>query len=387
MTTHVFIVDHSTFKVHLEYLFAGTGGNNKFIDFNNQAESKLHHSTERTFISMMSDASRIRKHDNILFYLQQNRKQGIHEGTFYGVFKATNDNSFLDNNDDDIYLKDKLTKNLNFRTIIEPYKVYAKGVTEWEALDEIKGIKSPPQMLWSLIYRKLKGNRGNTMITLDESKRLHKLISDKNKGKIISHQNKILSFNKELQEIEYLDKKPNKYEGRQEKINILPRLQSKFHKGPAFEAHLQAYITNSLGLGINKSLDDTILQKQKMEWLGNEVSCGVGMQRIDIMVAVKDAEKNICIPIELKATTADMYNVYQIQRYVDWIEQYYINDKSNTIQPILITKELSNKNNNHYEELIKSFDNFNQHNENINKLKYVEYAFDNDDLIFNEIEY
>lgn len=25
-TTHVFIVDDKTFKVHLEYLFAGTGG-------------------------------------------------------------------------------------------------------------------------------------------------------------------------------------------------------------------------------------------------------------------------------------------------------------------------------------------------------------------------
>ncbi|MBE8182086.1 MAG: hypothetical protein HAW61_01015 [Candidatus Portiera sp.] len=62
----------------------------------------------------------------------------------------------------------------------------------------------------------------------------------------------------------------------------------------------QAYITNNLGLGINKSLDDVILQKQK---------------------------------------------------------------------------------------IIDSFEYFNQHNENINKLKYVEYAFDNDDLIFNEIEY
>lgn len=34
-TTHVFIVDTNTFKYHLEYLFAGTGAKDNFIDFNN----------------------------------------------------------------------------------------------------------------------------------------------------------------------------------------------------------------------------------------------------------------------------------------------------------------------------------------------------------------
>lgn len=33
-TTHVFIVDTTTFKIHLEYLFAGTGAGDKYIDFN-----------------------------------------------------------------------------------------------------------------------------------------------------------------------------------------------------------------------------------------------------------------------------------------------------------------------------------------------------------------
>ena len=69
---------------------------------------------------------------------------------------------------------------MTFRTLIEPAKVYAEGVTEWEALDEIKNIQSPNQMLWSLIYRKLKGNRGNTMITIYEAERLCQLIRDKN---------------------------------------------------------------------------------------------------------------------------------------------------------------------------------------------------------------
>lgn len=35
VTTHVFIVDSTTFKLHLEYLFAGTGAKDYVVDFNN----------------------------------------------------------------------------------------------------------------------------------------------------------------------------------------------------------------------------------------------------------------------------------------------------------------------------------------------------------------
>ena len=95
----------------------------------------------------------------------------------------------MDNNDSNQFLKQELIKSLTFRTLLEPYEVYAKGVTEWEALDEIKYIQSPNQMLWSLIYRKLKGNRGNTMITIYESERLFKLLRDKNNRKKLTEQN------------------------------------------------------------------------------------------------------------------------------------------------------------------------------------------------------
>ncbi|MEW6653232.1 MAG: DUF91 domain-containing protein, partial [Bacteroidota bacterium] len=40
-TTHVFIVDSTTFKVHLEYLFAGTGAGDKIVDFNNRSITAL----------------------------------------------------------------------------------------------------------------------------------------------------------------------------------------------------------------------------------------------------------------------------------------------------------------------------------------------------------
>lgn len=96
-TTHVFIVDTNTFKYHLEYLFAGTVAKDSYIDFNNKPTTKLNHTTENNLVGMIADAQRIRKGDFIIFYLQQNFTENVREGKFYGIFKAKEDFSFLDN--------------------------------------------------------------------------------------------------------------------------------------------------------------------------------------------------------------------------------------------------------------------------------------------------
>src|SRR3990167_4356049 len=273
MTTHVFIVDSTTFKLHLEYLFAGTGARDNKIDFNDNPDTSLHATTENMLIGMIADGSRIRRGDQIIFYLQQEFSKKIFEGKFFGIFKAKNDWSFLDNNDRQQYLKDELEKSLTLRTLIEPYKVYAEGVTEWEALDEIKNMTSPNQMLWSLIYRKLKGNRGNTMITIYESERLCQLIRDKNGRQILEAASGGLSFDQETQLIVLTNDSVNTYNGRKEDINLLPRLVAKYRADTSFETHLQAYIVRNIGKGLNQSLDNCILgENLEFEWLGNEVS-------------------------------------------------------------------------------------------------------------------
>jgi predicted RNA-binding protein len=282
-TTHVFIVDTTTFKYHLEYLFAGTGAKDNIIDFNNNPDTSLNHTTENNLVGMIADSQRVRKGDFVIFYLQQNYSVKVWEGKFYGIFKVKEDLSFLDNNDSNQFLKQELIKSLTFRTLLEPFEVYSKGVTEWEALDEIKYIQSPNQMLWSLIYRKLKGNRGNTMITIYESERLFKLLRDKNNRQILSGQK--FTFNVQTQEINQYNTTHN-YTGRKEKINILPRLIKKYKDNKAFETHLQAYIVQNIGRKTNISLDHSLLNGWTIEWLGNEVSCGVGMQRIDVMLSL-----------------------------------------------------------------------------------------------------
>ena len=387
MTTHVFIVDSTTFKIHLEYLFAGTGAKDNKVDFNNSPSTHLYAITENMLVNLISDGSRIRQGDQIIFYLQQNVSKKIFQGKFFGIFKAKYDWSFLDNNDDQQYLKGELQKSLTFRTFIEPCRVYAEGVTEWEALDDIKNINSPNQMLWSLIYRKLKGNRGNTMITIYEAERLTQLIRNKNNRTELNWKNKGLSFSPDMQKIVCLDKKRTYAGIRQEELNLLPRLIAKYRDGKKFEPHLQAYITKNINKKINASLDEAILNGAQIEWFGNEVSCGVGMQRIDIMASAIRNEQRILIAVELKAVEADRNNAIQIQRYVDWIEQYYIPNRPSDIQPVLVTKKIADKQSVAYRQLIDSFNGFNEKNQGrCDQLKFVEYVV-KDDLYFQVVHY
>ena len=386
MTTHVFIVDWRTFDLHLKYLFVGTGAGESKIDFNNCEGSRLHSTTERSLVGMIADAGRIRAGDQVVFYLQQNSAKNIYEGKFFGVFQAVADDAFLDNLDSGQYLSSELDKSLTFRTFIAPLDVYAEGVTEWEALDEIKNISSPCQMLWSLIYRKLKGNRGNTMITMYEAERLLCLIRNKNKRRNLSCAN-ALSFDQATQRIVCSNESQPEYTGRrQEPLNILPRLRQKHARRQAYEVHLQAYITQHLGKGTNESLDISVFGDGQVEWLGNEVSCGVGMQRIDVMISVKKENNRCVFPIELKCVEASMDNLRQLQRYIDWVKQYYIPNQPCDIQPVLLGKKIGDKRTR--ECLINCFNDFNEANNNeCRPLRYVEFTVREDGIVFQKIEY
>lgn len=440
-TAHVFIVDTNTFKYHLEYMFAGTGAGNSVIDFNNVSITNLHAQTENNLVGMIADLNRIKVGDNIIFYLQQDTNNNIEEGKFYGIFKVSNV-GFLDNliqsrlsnvncrrryniklknnenfvfksftNDRIIemtgffeqekilekitfqtdkrnieqiinnyfnsnqYLLKELQKSLTFRILIEPNDVYSDGITEWEALDEISNIQSPNQMLWSLIYRKLKGNRGNTMITIYEFEKLKQLIRNKNQRTTL--QGNGFTFNVQTQKIEPRQQ-TNQYIGTQTNIDILPRLINKYSRGLQFETHLQAYILQNLR-------NITLFQNEVFEWIGNEVSCGVGMQRIDIMLSVLRNDNKVCMPIELKSTEAYLEITKQVQRYIDWLKQYYLPNRPSDLEPIIISRQIQNKTTQNYLALVQEFNNFNAQN-NL-RLRYIEFNVVNSSINFQEVIY
>ena len=179
----------------------------------------------------------------------------------------------------------------------------------------------------------------------------------------------------------------HKYIGKKENINIIPRLINKYKRYLAFESHLQTYIVQIIGRGINKTLDSILLNGSTMEWLGNEVSCGVGMQRIDVMLSTTLNERRLVTPIELKAVEASERNVNQIQRYVDWLEQYYIPNRISDIQPVLIAKKTMDKTTHAFKVILDGFAAFNAINSRCLTLKYIEYELIDNDLRFISIYY
>lgn len=122
-TTHVLIVDDTTFKYHLEYLFIGTGSKENDYLLNN-AKVYEKSATERLLVSMLADFNRVKVGDYVIFYLKQ---KGDREGKFFGIFQVSSE-PFIDEKGK--YLFDKLKKKLTFRTLIKPFDVYSEGVTE-----------------------------------------------------------------------------------------------------------------------------------------------------------------------------------------------------------------------------------------------------------------
>lgn len=371
-TTHVFIVDTTTFNVHLKYMFAGTGAKELSADILLSKKESIN-KDERLLAGLAADAARIRSGDYILFYLQQNKQKGVEEGLLFGIFQAEG-RAFVDPTGK--ALKSKLSKKLPFRVFIRPYEVYAKGVSEWDLLDNIQGIKSPKEMIWSLIYRKLRGNRGNTMITLKESERVFTLLAQKNNDKQLK--GKYFCWDYDKQQISVDKKSKYPYNFKQVLLDVKPRLIAKYMNSKrAFENLLQTLIVGNVETVLKK-----VLQDQKIDWIGNEVACGVGMQRIDILIHSHNTNGDIFIyPIELKDEPIKIDIFKQIKRYIAWLRLYYQDNKKQKIVPVIIAAASKRKS-----TITKSdFEQFNLDNKNhCQNLRYI--TFDKM-LKFEEVDY
>ena len=375
MNTHIFIVNEQTFKIHLEHMFAGIGAKTKTSPFLcNASENDFNAIAERNLVSMIADISRIQIGDNIIFYLQSSKGK---QGQFFGIFKAKS-TAFFDENDADNYLKKELGKGLSYRILIgtSEYGVYSKGITEHEYLDSLEDKNHPYELCWSLIYRKLKGNRGCTMITNLEFKDLLNKLQKRNEKLSTSKCYTYDSINNKI-----IPSHENQtYSGRQNPISITDRLLYKINNKKAFESHLQAFILQNI-----KSLNLLKLPNQDF-WIGNEVSCGIGMQRIDILIIQEDSQKAYFKVIELKDEVPKPQIVdIQLDWYIKWLFDYIIPNYNKEIEitPCIIAAKTSDeKIITHIKEYI--FKNRNSHT-TIHSTEYLAFNISNGEIQFEKI--
>lgn len=364
---HVFIVNENTLKIHMNYLFAGTGAKDYNCDFLLNS-TKIHQTVERLLTGMIADISRIRVSDKVLFYLQATSQN---EGTFFGAFEVC-DKPFIAN---DNYLSDKLGKNLTFRVFLKPYKVFKYGITERECLDYLDGINHPYEMCWSLIYRKLKANRGCTMITDYEFDFIMKKLMKRNSNNTLN--SNYFSYDYKTNSL-IETSSSSKYEGQIDSLSVTNKLIEKINNKKAFEILLQSYILQNL-----ENIKD-LSQNKKITWIGNEVSCGVGMQSIDILFIQEDKDNiylNVC---ELKDENCYSSIYYQINKYIKWLKDYILPlySKNVIIKPLIICKD-SIKTINEFKIIYEKIKSDYINDSNVENIDLITFRLDDKKLIFN----
>jgi hypothetical protein len=276
-------------------------------------------------IGLFADMLRVKKGDFIFFYIEgwQNKK-----GRFFGVFKA------LDNDVHHITGKSALIPNLPVKLIyrkkIIPYKIYPQGILEWIALDRLPTYAK--EILWSLIYRKTKGKRGNTMLLPWEVERLLSMIEDVNDGKVLKFNN--LSFIHNTYEITKGKATYKHSMGNPVTVSLTNLKKS--------ETHFQAYILQNLKITNNTSMSNIF--GRKIAWIGNEVFAGSGMQKIDILTIEKlDETSYLYRIIELKhpkSFSSLNFASFQLEYYINWAREdiggHILGGKKLNIKPMLV---------------------------------------------------
>lgn len=364
MKTHVFVVNEKTFPIHLKYLFAGTG-----------AGEKDEH------ISLLCDIKRVRPNDFVVFYIEATKNQ---KGGFYGIFKISEQEPLVFHTSGKNGYQPELSKKLIYRTLLKPYEVYSEKVLEFEALDKLPTYATEIQ--WSLIYRKLKGQRGCTPLLPWEAQRLFDMIRNKNNGIYIASHNFDggFDFDFENQRILTNSNRINYELPRNFEYRTLDVIRKLFRKQRAYENHLQLYFVENIGTDSN--LKEIV--GENIIWFGNEIACGVGMQKIDILVINQINDKKFFRIIELKDEPVKPDIVEQIKYYVNWGSQdngkHLEGAFSWNIQPIIVAPEHNKR---RWNSLREAFLYYNDLKISL-PILYFEFVFDeNSSLIFHKVNY
>lgn len=328
---HLFIVNEDTLPIHLQYQFAGVTKENDC----SWSNVTVNGSTERAQASLYADICRVHKGDEILFYLETpNHDLGREGGRFLGIFEVTTPAPIYESGGG--YLKSLLKIPLIYRHLIKPKEIFAEGLTEWQAMDEMTDYLSIHEIPWTLIYRKMVGRRGCTPLLPHETAILKRALDLRNAGQRLSPSgigydpNRVSLINNGI-----ISNYQNN-NGVSEKIDDYLRhlINNTTRK---WEPHLQAYLMQEIGR--NHTLTQQLFPGVRITWIGNEIYAGAGKQSIDILVYTENDYNSFVHLIELKAITADSDAASQMNRYIKWLKAHIPNISVHQIIPTLIAPD------------------------------------------------
>jgi len=312
---HLFIVNEQTLPVGLKYGFAGTTGK-QVVDWGDA--HKLHGHRERAQASLYADICGVRKGGEVILYLEKpandTRREG---GRFFGIFQCASDAPFLE--PEGAYLAEDLGVRVHYRVLLEPLRVYGKGLTEWYMMDEMAQFRDIHDVPWTLIYRKLAGGRGCTPLLPHEAEMIRRMVDLKNAGQALPTGG--IAYCPESIRLRDGSETTTYDAGTAEGQDIRDRLTALIGEGKrACEVHLQAYLMQEIRR--NKALTRRLFPGLSVDWIGNEIYCGAGMQRIDILAYASNTLNRFVHLLELKSGEASREAASQINRYVMWLKAH-----------------------------------------------------------------
>ena len=306
MATHILTVTKQTFKVHLNYMFIGTG--------KNQSPHQP---------SALADILGIRENDNIIFYVM--------DVGFFGIFKAVGNVFYEYDENNQQYLSQEIgDKTLTYRMKITHSEIYKNPISEWDMMENPENIAqySIFNMQWSWIFKKLNASRGCLAVDNYEFELLKKMFSTNNQ---LPNANNYDYVNKNIVVLN------NNLNYDNSKTTIKPRDDNKIDK---IEKEEDLRILFTAQSGSNLKLDQVLntATNGAINFIANEVLCSFSERKMDLLFGTN---QNKCLLIELKNEFDFGDNIYnQIMEYARWVSAY--KRQYTEIIPILVLKEARN---------------------------------------------
>ncbi|HET8885387.1 MAG TPA: hypothetical protein VFM70_03445 [Salinimicrobium sp.] len=330
---HLFIVGEQTLPLHLQYNFVGVTKPND-CDWSNVT---VNGSAENSQAGMYADICRVHEGDEVLLYMEKPRHDTLREGgRFIGIFEVISPQLFYEPNG--TYLNAELGKPLIYRLQIQPKLIYPNGVSEWQAMDEMTDFDNVHDIPWTIIYRKMTGSRGCTPLLPHEGAIIRKMLDLRNHGQKIN--NAPLQYNFSTFNLEHSPVPNTPYLGN---LNNFQDIENRLlfimnHTTRKWESHLQAYLMQELKR--NLALTNLLFPQTNIGWIGNEIYCGAGMQRIDILVYSENQMNKFIHLIELKSVEATLTTASQMNRYIKWLKAHIPDVSMHQIIPTIIAPSI-----------------------------------------------
>ncbi|MEW6278310.1 MAG: hypothetical protein AB1758_06790 [Candidatus Eremiobacterota bacterium] len=329
---HLFVVNSQTLPVHLEFGFVGTGIRERQDRASDCSWSNvtLPGNAENTLAGLYADICRVHQGDDVLFYLEKPEDDPTREGgRFFGVFSVVSTAPFYEPSGS--YLKEKLGLPLIYRLKVSPKKVFRQGLTEWQLLDEMTDFSRVTDIPWTLIYRKLSARRGCTPLLPHEASIIGRMLDLRNAGQSLSADS--VGFDASNLQLTGAGNALN-YRGSQETQCIRDRLVHLMSTDRKWERCLQAYLMQDIGR--NPTLTRNLFPEVELEWIGNEVYVGAGLQQIDILIYSRNSLNRFIHIIELKSGAIDVDAAAQLNRYIKWVRAHVPDSSVHQIIPTVV---------------------------------------------------